>query len=476
MRARRLNPPHHRLRTESFHRSVRIERPAAEVFAWHERPGAFVRLQPPWETVEVVSQKGGIRDGARVVLRAKAGPVWTLWEVEHRDYVAGKRFRDVQIKGPFAKWEHLHRIEPSGANACVLHDEITYALPFGGLGRAGAGFVRSKLDRMFRYRHAITKADLETATHLPPGPALRVLISGLSGLVGTALESFLTTQGHSVLRLVRGSPKQANEIAWDPTKGELDFSSAGSIDAVVHLAGAGIADARWTEARKAVIRNSRTDSTRTLVKAITALKVHPRVLVSASAVGFYGDTEGKVVDEVSGPGRGFLAEVCGEWETEACPAVCAGIRTVWLRTGVVLSPAGGALARMLPPFRAGVGGRLGAGTQGMSWIALDDLLDVIYRALRDERCAGPLNAVVPEPCSNAEFTSVLAGVLRRPAILPVPAFALKLIFGQMAEETLLADSRVKPSRLQSLGHTYRLPRLEDALAHVLGRDSSPPKP
>ncbi len=455
--------------TQTFHRSVRIACPASEVFAWHERPGAFARLQPPWERVEVERADAGVRDGARVSLRAKAGPFWTRWEVEHRDYRAGLSFSDVQLRGPFAYWRHEHRVEPSGNGGCVLHDTIEYALPFGVFGNLGAGYVRRKLDRMFAYRHAVTKADLEESAALPASVPMRVLVSGASGLVGSALSPLLTTQGHTVVRLVRGEARSADEVSWDPARGELDLRNAGPIDAVVHLAGAGIADRRWSQERREVIVRSRVDSTRTLVRALCALPRPPRVLVSASAVGYYGDTQRGIADEDSAAGAGFLAEVCRAWEEAAEPALQAGIRTVWLRTGVVLTPAGGALARMLPPFRAGVGGPLGSGRQGMSWIALDDLLGVIHRALRDERCHGPVNAVAPEPCSNAAFTKTLGRALRRLAMLPVPATALRVAFGDLADETLLADSRVRPSRLLALHHRFLYPELPDALAHLLGR-------
>ncbi len=455
--------------SHTFQRSVRIARPSAEVFAWHEQPGAFARLQPPWERVEIERASGGVRDGARVALRAKAGPFWTRWEVEHRDYEQGVRFCDVQLSGPFASWHHEHLVVAEDGDGSTLRDTITYALPFGPLGALGAGYVQRKLSRLFAYRHEVTKDDLEESALLPPTSPMRVLVSGASGLVGSALEPLLTTQGHTVIKLVRGEARGQDEVSWDPARGELDLTKAGRIDAVVHLAGAGIADQRWSKERREVILRSRVDGTRTLVRALCALPQPPRVLVSASAVGFYGDTHAGIADEDSAAGKGFLADVCRAWEEAAAPALQAGVRTVWLRTGVVLTPAGGALARMLPPFVAGVGGRLGSGRQGMSWIALDDLLGVIHRALRDDRCHGPINAVAPEPCSNAVFTKTLGRVLHRPTVFPVPAAMLRLVFGDLANETLLADSRVRPARLQALGHRFRYPDLQRALAHVLGR-------
>lgn len=448
---------------------MRIARPAAEVFAWHERPGAFGRLCPPWERVEVTRHEGGIRDGARVSLRTKVGPVWAKWEIEHRDYVAGRQFRDVLLRGPFARWEHLHRIEPDGEEACVLTDEIHYRLPLGELGRrGGAAFARAQLERMFDYRHAVTKADLE---NVMPGAPKCVLVSGASGLVGRTLRVFLETQGHTVRTLVRGATNNGREFHWNPAAGTIAATALAGVDAVIHLGGENVAGGRWTAARKAAIRSSRVDGTRTLVKAIAARPVggRPEVFVSASAVGFYGSRGDAVVGEDTGLGAGFLAEVCAAWEGELAAAAALGVRTVALRTGVVLSPAGGALAKMLPVFLAGAGGRLASGRQWLSWITPDDLGAMYLRAVLDPTWRGAFNAVAPAAVTNAAFTATLARVLRRPAILPVPAAGLRLIFGEMAEETLLASTRAVPARATQLGFAWRQADLESALRHVLGR-------
>lgn len=454
---------------EVFSRRVRIERPAAEVFAWHERPGAFARLCPPWEQVEVTRHVGGVRDGARVSLRTKVGPLWLRWEIEHRDYVEGQQFRDVLLSGPFAKWEHLHRIEPAGANACVLTDEIHYRLPLGALGLLGGGaFTLKQLERMFAYRHAVTKADLEM---IAPAASRCVLVTGASGLVGKSLVGLLLTQGHTVRKLVRQVPRGTDEFRWDPAKGEIEPAALHGVDAVIHLGGANVAGGRWTAARKAEILNSRVDGARTLAAGIAALPAaaRPKVFVSAAAVGFYGERGEERLGEDSGRGGGFLADVCVAWEGELAAIEALGVRTVALRTGVVLSPAGGALAKMLPAFLCGAGGRLGSGRQRMSWIAPDDLNALYLRAMTDETWRGAFNAVAPEPASNAEFTATLARVLRRPAIFPVPAAGLRLIFGEMANETLLASTRAVPTRLQAAGFVWRHGELEAALRHVLGR-------
>lgn len=456
---------------EIFSRSVRIERPAAEVFAWHERDGAFARLCPPWERVEVTRHVGGIRDGARVSLRTKVGPVWAKWEIEHRDYVEGRQFRDVLLSGPFAKWEHLHSVEPAGENACVLTDEIRYRLPLGALGRwGGVAFTRRQLARMFAYRHAVTKADLEMPKQ---GAAKCVLLSGASGLVGRTLVALLRTQGHTVRTLVRRAARGAGEFAWNPATGTMDRTALVGVDAVVHLGGENVAGGRWTTARKAAILASRVEGTRTLAGGIAAMKVEqrPEVLVSAAAVGFYGERGDERLGEEAGLGAGFLAEVCAAWEGELVAVEKLDVRTVALRTGVVLTPAGGALAKMLPTMLAGVGGRLGSGRQWMSWITPDDLGALYLRAVTDSAWRGAFNAVAPEPVTNAELTATLARVLRRPAVLPVPAAVLRLIFGEMAQETLLASTRAVPVRVAEAGFVWRHAELEPALRHVLGRSA-----
>jgi uncharacterized protein len=464
----------------TFTRSVRIERPASEVFAWHERTGAFARLAPPWQKLEVFSHTGGIRDGARVSLRTKIGPVWVKWDVEHRDYVEGVQFRDVQVRGPFAHWEHLHRVEPvDGGRACVLTDEITYKLPFGVLGQIGGGaFARGELDRLFAYRHAVTKSDVELKNRYISVRPLTFMIAGASGLVGRAVTAFLQTQGHTVIKLVRRATQGADEVFWDPAGGRLDAHAVRGVDVIVNLSGEGIADAKWSAERKDAILRSRIDSTRTLVAALAAVhseRLRPFVFVSASAVGIYGNRGDEVLDESAETGGGFLADVCREWERAAVAADGLGVRVVELRTGVVLTPAGGALAKLSPIFRAGLGGRLGSGRMWMSWITLDDLVGAIYHAALDRRCDGPVNAVAPQAVTNAEFTQVLGRVLRRPAVLPVPEAALRAMFGEMAEETLLSSARVVPAKLTEAHYGFRHENVEDALRHVLGRVSSPNK-
>ena len=456
--------------TERFVRRTPIEAPAEEVFRWHARPGAFERLTPPWAPVKVVDRTGGIENGARVVLSIPVGPMRVRWVAEHRDCVEGRQFRDVQVEGPFARWEHTHCFEPDGPDASVLEDHIEYALPFGPAGALiGGPFVRAMLARMFTYRHCLTAQDL--ATHAAyAGPPLRVAVSGSTGLVGSALIPFLTTGGHRVTRLVRSPPPHAeDEVGWDPTGGSIEAARLEGVDAVVHLAGENIAAGRWTAATKVRITESRVRGTQLLCESLARLRQRPKVLVCASAIGYYGDRGATTVDEGSTPGQGFLADVCRAWEAATAPAIDAGIRVVHLRLGVVLTAAGGALAKLLLPFQLGAGGRLGSGNQYMSWIVIDDVIGAILHSIRTDTLRGAVNAVAPQPVTNLDFTTTLGRVLRRPTLLPVPAAAARLAFGEMADEMLLASTRVAPTRLTAMHYTFRYADLEAALRHTLGK-------
>ncbi len=286
-------------------------------------------------------------------------------------------------------------------------------------------------------------------------------------MVGGALSAMLKREGHQVTHLVRRPASGEGECPWNPGAGTIDAGALEGLDAVVHLAGESIASGRWNAAQKARILNSRVQGTRLLSETLAALKNRPAVLVSASAIGYYGDRGAEEVDESSAPGTGFLAEVCQAWEAATQPAQAAGIRTVSPRIGVVLAREGGALPRMLLPFRLGLGGRLGSGTQYMSWISLEDLLGILRFALDSTALSGPVNAVAPNPVTNAEFTRVLARTLRRPALFPAPAFAIRLALGEMGQELLLSGARVLPRKLPDAGYSFRHAELASALRSVL---------
>jgi uncharacterized protein (TIGR01777 family) len=294
-----------------------------------------------------------------------------------------------------------------------------------------------------------------------------VAISGASGLIGSTLATQLVASGLAVRKFTRKDGGGVQAIHWDPARGALLPEQIDGLDAIVHLAGESIAGGRWTRARMAAIRDSRVRGTGLIASTIAKLTHKPKVLVCASAVGFYGDRGDDAVDESSAPGTGFLADVCQAWEAAARPAVDAGVRVVWLRFGVVLAVQGGALERMLTPFKLGLGGRLGTGRQWMPWIAVTDAVAAIEVALARNDMHGAYNVVAPEAVTNATFTRTLARVLHRPAFLPVPAFALRLAFGRFADEALLAGSKVTPKRLVDAGFRFKWPQLEPALRHVL---------
>ncbi|MBN2054991.1 TIGR01777 family oxidoreductase [bacterium] len=453
---------------EFTHSSI-VYAPVEEVFAWHARPGAFERLAPPWESIRILEKSGGIRVGGEVAMELRLGPITRRWVARHTLYEKDRRFVDEQVRGPFASWRHDHRFTPRDEGSCVLVDHLRYRFPFGPLGTILGTFTKDRLRSLFIFRHRRIKEDLQRHGRYEKRPRLSLAITGASGLVGTALAAFLTTGGHRVHKLVRRPVKNENEIFWDPERGEIDYAALENLDGVIHLAGENIAGGRWTETRKRAIRDSRERGTALLAETLAGLRRPPPVLVSSSAIGYYGTPGDKRLTEADPPGSGFLPEVCVAWENAAGRAAAAGIRVVMLRTGIVLSGAGGALPRLLTPFRLGLGGSIGNGRQYMSWIALDDLLAVYLQALYDDDMRGPYNAVAPAPVTNAVFAAVLGRVLQRPAVIPVPPAALRATYGEMAEELLIKGQRVIPERLRERSFTFFYPDLEDALRMAVGR-------
>lgn len=296
---------------------------------------------------------------------------------------------------------------------------------------------------------------------------MKIAVTGTHGLIGSELVRALIQEGHSVLRLVRNEPYDGNEVKWDPEKKEMDLAGLEGVDGVVHLAGEGIATGRWTEAKKNRIRESRVAGTQLIAESLTELKKMPKIFISASAIGYYGNRGSEILNEKSPCGKGFLAEVCEAWEAATGAAIDQGIRVVHLRTGIVLSPRGGALAKMLPPFKMGVGGPLGNGKQYMSWIALDDVVGIINFALTDPHLKGPVNVVSPNPVTNRDFTKTLGKTLSRPTVFPMPAFAARLLFGEMADALLLSSARAMPDKLTTAGYKFKYVSLAEALRHLL---------
>lgn len=463
-----------------FQKRTRIKAPVEAVFKWHERPGAFERLTPPWEQIDVLEHTGGIKAGATRSFRMKSGPIPIAWHAEHTDYVENEMFRDRQIKGPFSKWVHTHRFEPDGGNACFMEDHIEYVLPMGFLGRMAAErSVRKKLEIMFAYRHSILKQDMAAHQKQETGP-LHVLVSGASGVLGRSLVPFLTTGGHQVTRLVRHAPQALNnEILWDPTNGFLNPDTLHGTDIIIHLAGENIGEGKWTAEKKRRIVESRTMGTSLIAETAAAMNPPPKTLICASAIGYYGNRGDCLLEECDLAGDDFISKVCCDWEQAATPAVEAGIRVVFLRIGIALTPAGGALKKLITPFKMGLGAKIADGSQYMSWISIDDVVGAVHHLMFTPNIDGPVNLVAPNPVTNIEFTRVLAAALNRPALFKIPAFAIKAAFGELGVEVPLSSTRVTPTRLMETGYEFRYPDLFDALAHLLGtspaRNTDPPQ-
>jgi uncharacterized protein (TIGR01777 family) len=453
-----------------FLKEIELPIAAEDAFAWHESDGALSRLMPPWEKARVRRRQGTIRDGDVTELEVKIGPFWIAWVAEHQDYVPGHSFVDVQTKGPFAHWVHTHSLlRTNDPQRSILQDRIEYRVPGGMFARLVAkSNVLNKLRAMFAYRHRRTLDDLKLLSRYKDSTSMKIALTGAGGLVGKELTSLLSTQGHQVIPMVRREAKEG-EIHWSPSTGEINAAALEGVDIVVHLAGAGIADARWSAAQKKKIIDSRVDGTKLISETIAKLDKKPQALICASAIGMYGDRGDQWVDEDAGGDDSFLSDVCQQWEAATQAAEDADIRVAKMRIGVVLSPNGGALQKMLTPFKMCVGGVVGSGKQYWSWISIDDVAGAIHHAIVNDNVTGPVNCVAPNPATNREFTKTLGKVLGRPTIFPMPAFAARLALGEMANALLLASTRVKPARLVETGYEFRHPDLEEALRHVLGR-------
>lgn len=461
-----------------FEYTSRIAAPADAVFAWHERPGAFHRLVPPWDHIQETRRVGTVRDGDHVTFHIGRWPFRIRWKAEHFDYEPGRRFCDRQVQGPFKEFVHRHEVLPDGPDQCVYRDRITYEIPLGRLGDwLVDDYVQRRLETLHRFRHRRVRQDVRR--HRPyrdRGPQ-RVAITGSSGLIGSHLALFLSTGGHQVLRLVRRPPdptssRVGSEAHWHPADGAVDAAALEGVDAVVHLAGEPLLGP-WTASKKRKVRTSRVQGTRVLSKALAGLDDPPRILLSASATGYYGRRRGETLTEDSPPGTGFRARVCRDWEAATQPAEQAGIRVVHLRIGTVLSGHGGALPWMVLPFRAGLGGQVGDGGHHLSWVALDDVLGAVLHLVFDEDVVGPVNVTAPQPVTHAELARALSWVLDRPAWWSVPPGLARRVagglLGEVAESVLLDDISAVPTRLKEQGFDFLYGDIEEALRVELGQ-------
>lgn len=463
-----------------FEQVTRYPHPRSEVFAWHTRPGAFVRLTPPGSATALEGPTRGIRPGSELVLRishplvagllpelplGRRGPAGLNWRVRHVEYDEGERFVDEQVSGPLRSWRHEHHFADGPGGSTVITDRIHWEPPRslpGGLTRTA---VRRFLEGFFAFRERQLRADLDLHARLG-ATHRRVVVAGASGLIGTQLCALLTSGGHDVVRLVRGRPAGPDEAAWDPAEGRLDAGVLDGADAVVNLSGHPIGG-RFTSGHKAKLLGSRLDATATLADAVVRAGVP--ALVQASAIGFYGARRpGELLTEASEPGDGVLAEVVGAWEAAARPAWDAGVRVALLRTGIVLSGAGGALAPQVPLFLLGAGGRLARADAWQSWVALDDVAHAYAHALATEDVSGPVNVVAPRPVTHQQFAVALGRTLGRPALLPTPAIGPKVVLGAEGYDQLIdTDQWVGSGVLDASGFRFTHGNLTEALRHVL---------
>jgi len=430
------------------------------VFAWFERPGAIVRLTPPWMPVRVKGEACDLADGAAVL----GFPFGVDWVAQHRGAEPPARFVDELVSAPLRwviRWRHTHDFETESPGHTRVVDKIESNVP--------AVLLRS----MLAYRHRQLADDLAARDRALAGGMrpLTIAMTGSHGTIGTALTALLSTNGHRVIRLVRGQADGPDQRHWNAEDPDADLLQG--VDAVVHLAGASIAG-RFTAAHRRSIRDSRIGPTRRLAHLAAETADGPQTFVCASAIGYYGPDRGDVpLPEGAGRGGGFLASLVEEWEQATEPAAVGGLRVVQVRTGLVQTPAGGVLQLQYPLFEAGLGGPLSDGNQWQAWIGIDDLADIYHRCLYDAELSGPVNAVAPEPVRNREYAATLARVLHRPALLRVPALGPRLLLGKEGtDELALASQRVIPRRLTELGHTFRHPSLEPALRHLLGRPAA----
>ncbi|TYT73373.1 TIGR01777 family oxidoreductase [Desulfobotulus mexicanus] len=444
-------------------RQIRLPLSPEKVFEWHSRKDALLRLSPPWAMPVHLRQQSGLKTGGQVSMRIPLGPLSLPWKGYYPEVSAPFFFKDIQTKGPFAFWEHSHYFHPDAAG-CRMEDILRFALPAGPAGNFfAAKMVKEKLEKLFHWRQHVLEDDLSAPLPRP----MTILMSGSSGLVAESLIPALTTAGHRVIPLVRQRGISGTRF-WNPEKGCADPDIMDGVDAVLHLGGEPIGEDTWTEEKKRRILQSRIQGTRFLVQAIKKASHPPKILISASAIGYYGHRKDSVLSEADSSGQGFLARVCRMWEEEALQAqdFC---RVVCLRIGIGLTPRGGALARLYPLFSMGLGGTIGRGRAWMSWIAMEDLVRAIRFLLHAEEISGPVNLTAPQPLQARAFADTLGSTLKRPSGMQLPPSLLHLCLGEMGKEVLMSSTRAYPFKLEAAGFRFRYPDLKSALPMLTGK-------
>lgn len=448
----------------TFHFETKLPVSIQEAFAWHQKPGAFERLIPPFMDMRVLTPNAVLKQGEHFhfLIQIFGGfPLESVHEIT--EFQFNDHFVDEQIKGPFGYWKHLHKFRAVGSDQTMLEDVIQYRLPLDHVfGQLLNSKVAKKLTQVFKYRAQVLKSDLQFIQKYPQ-KKMHVVMSGASGMIGSALTPLLKTMGHHVTPLQRHLKSDQEGVFWDIENQKLDPESLEHTDAVIHLAGENIAGL-WSEEKKDKIYKSRILSTKLLVDTINKCQNPPKVFISASGVNFY--KMGPPCDEQGQEGSGFLHQVIKEWEEEALKL--KDTRVVHMRTGVVLSPKGGMLRKMLAAYRMGLGCTFGKGQNYLSWISIQDIIYLYVHALMTSDIVGPINATSPYPLSQKRFATVLAKILKRPRFLAVPGAIVETLGGAMAQETLLADLKVYPEKVKSSDFEFSQPKLEKALRGMLG--------
>jgi len=444
-------------------------------FSWFNTPGAFIRIMPSWEKLKIIKIANPLSVGEKCEFRFALGPLSPLWVAEITEHQPNQMFCDKMIKGPFSFWEHHHIFNSISSNKEVeIIDNVEWRLPLHKLSYFfGKRIVKKRMEKMFKHRTRIFNADISRHELFLNEKRKKILVSGSNGLIGQQLCAFLSTGGHEIIPLLRPEspiPVWSNtHVIWDPNTGEIIEGNLDGFDVIINLAGAGIGDKRWTKKRMNLIHDSRIGPTEKLCKLIANLSTPPELLISGSAIGWYGNRGEEVLNETSSEGNGFLSEVSINWEKATKKASDAGIRVVHIRSGIVLSASGGALQRMLFPAKMGTGGPIAGGKQMMSWISLDDEIYAIHHIIMNKNIEGPVNLTSPESLSQKTFMKQLGKVLRRPAFLPLPGFMIKLLFGKMGTTLVVEGQNVYPQKLLENGYIFEHTDIEKCLRDCLGK-------
>ena len=446
-----------------------------QIWDWYNSDGAFRRIMPEWEGIQPINA-GRLVDGDETIFKVKMGPLRQKWVARHHSVVPGESFADRMIKGPFGAWNHHHEFESKSGQMTSVIDNVEYKLPLHIFTGWSAGFtVLPRMKQMFEFRSVRVANDLKQIQATAKLPRQRILVSGSTGMIGLQLCAFLEAAGHDVHRLLRPSTKLPSDVdstkvvKWNDLTGEILEGDMNGFDSIIHLAGAGIGDKRWSKKRLKLIRDSRIIPTENLAKIVAGLENPPKKMLCSSAIGFYGNRGTEVLDENSSAGNDMLSDLCKDWENASSAAKDAGINVIHLRTGIVMSPLGGALAKLLLPAKMGAGGPVGGGKQMQSWISLDDEIYAIHHLMMKEDSEGAYNLTAPNPVSQKQFAKTLGKVLRRPAFAPLPGFVIKMLFGQMGKKLVLEGQDVKPNRLLESGYEFTHSELESCLRSCLGK-------